>query len=201
MAFYKLISFVFHPLLFSFIGTFLFLFLSPKHILRRQEYIILVVIFISTYILPILFLVFFKKMNLIKDYNLRTIEERKFPIIFFIILSLMIGKMLLNIQIVDLLAFSFFGIALSLSLTYLFFSFNVKTSLHTLGIGGIIGFIIIMSNEYQLNFNIIIAVLFILAGVIAVARLKLNAHYPKEIYIGFLLGILTQLISYQLFLL
>ncbi|MCK5637978.1 MAG: phosphatase PAP2 family protein [Flavobacteriaceae bacterium] len=140
-------------------------------------------------------------MNLIKDYHLRTIEERKFPIIFFIILSVMIGKMLLNIQIVDLLAFSFFGIALSLSLTYFFFSFNIKTSLHTLGIGGIIGFVIIMSNEYQLNFNIIIAILFILAGVIALARLKLNAHYPKEIYIGFFLGVLTQLISYQLFLL
>ena len=201
MAFYKLISFVFHPLLFSFIGTFLFLFLSPKHILKKQEYIILVVIFVSTYILPVLFLVFFRKMNLIKDYHLRTIEERKFPIIFFIILSVMIGKMLLNIQIVDLLAFSFFGIALSLSLTYFFFSFNIKTSLHTLGIGGIIGFVIIMSNEYQLNFNIIIAVLFIIAGVIALARLKLNAHYPKEIYIGFLLGVLTQLISYQLFLL
>ena len=201
MAFYKFISFVFHPLLFSFIGTFLFLFLSPKHILKKQEYIILAVIFISTYILPVLFLVFFRKVRIIKDYHLRTIQERKFPILFFIIISLMIGKMLLNIEIVDLLAFSFFGIALSLSLTYFFFSFNIKTSLHTLGIGGIIGFVIIMSKEYQLNFNIIIAILFILAGLIALSRLKLNAHYPKEIYIGFLLGVVTQFLSYQLYLL
>lgn len=199
MQFFKFISYVFHPLLFSFVGSFLFLLLTPKHIAKRQEYIILIVIFISTYILPIFLLTLLKKMDLIKNYHLNTIEERKFPIIFFIILSFMIGKMLLNIQIVDLLAYSFFGIALALLFTYLLFKTKIKTSLHTLGMGGLIGFVIIMSIEYQLNFNIIIAILFILTGLIAVSRLKLKAHLAKEVYIGFILGILTQLSSYLLY--
>jgi hypothetical protein len=199
MPFFKLISYVFHPLLFSFIGTFLYLFLSPKHILKKQEYIILIVVFISTYILPLFFLGLLKKMNLIKSYQLETIEERKFPILFFILLFYMIGKILLNIQIVDLLAFSFYGVAIGLSFTYLLFSLKTKTSLHTLGIGGITGFVIIMSYEYQLNFNLIIAILIIFSGIIAVSRLKLKAHQPKEVYIGFLLGIIAQLISFQLY--
>ncbi len=199
MRFFKFISYVFHPLLLSFIGTFFFLFLSPKHIIKQQEYIILIVVFISTYILPIFFLALLKKMNLIKSYQLETIDERKFPILFFILLSFMIGKILLNIQIVDLLAFSFFGVALALCTTYLLFSLNTKTSLHTLGIGGIIGFVIVMSYEYQLNFNLIIAILIMLGGLIAVSRLMLKAHKPKEVYIGFLLGIISQLISFQLY--
>ncbi len=199
MQFFKFISYVFHPLLFSFIGSFLYLLLTPKHIAKQQEYIILIIIFISTYILPIFLLALLKKMDLIKSYHLDTIEERKFPILFFVILSFMIGKMLLNIQIVDLLAYSFFGIALALSFTYLLFYTKIKTSLHTLGMGGIIGFIIIMSIEYQLNFNLIIAALFILTGLIAVSRLKLKAHLAKEVYTGFFLGIVTQLISYQLY--
>jgi len=199
MQFFKFISYVFHPLLLSFIGTFFYLFLSPKHIIKQQEYIILIVVFISTYILPIFFLALLKKMNLIKSYQLESIDERKFPILFFILLSFMIGKILLNIQIVDLLAFSFFGVALALCITYLLFSLNTKTSLHTLGIGGIIGFVIVMSYEYQLNFNLIIAILIMLGGLIAVSRLMLKAHKPKEVYIGFLLGIASQLISFQLY--
>jgi len=196
MLVYKLISYIFHPLLFSFIGSFLYLFLSPKHIPKKQEYIILFVVFLSTYILPLFLLVVLKQFKLIKNYHLESIKERKYPVIFFIILSFMVGKMLIKTQIVDLLAFSFFGIALGLSITYLLFKFNLKTSLHTLGIGGILGFVIVLSYHYQLNFNLLIACLFILSGLIALSRLKLEAHIPKEIYFGFLIGFLTQIGSY-----
>jgi len=199
MGFFRLISFVFHPLLFSFFGTFLYLLLSPKHVAKQQEYIILAIIFISTYILPIFLLMILKKLKVIDSYYLKTIEERKFPTIFFIILSMMIGKMLLNIHLVDLLAYSFFGIGLALTISYLLFLKQIKTSLHTMGIGGIIGFVMVMSYEYQLNFTIIISLLFILAGLIAVSRLKLHAHSSFEVYTGFIVGILTQFISYQFY--
>ncbi len=199
MFFYKFISYLLHPLLFSFLGTFLYLYLSPEHMVKQQEYIILLIVFVSTYIIPILLLSLLKKVNLITDYHLRTIEERKFPILFFIILSFLIGRTLLNIRIVDLLAFSFFGIAFGLSLTYLFFALKVKSSLHMLGVGGIIGFVMIMSYEYQLNFNALLASLFVVAGLIGVARLSLKAHTPGEVYIGFLVGVISQWLSYQLY--
>jgi len=199
MFVYKLISYVLHPLLFSFMGSFLYLYLTPKHVGKQQEYIILMVVFVSTYIVPVLLLAFLKRMNLIKDYHLRSIEERKFPILFFIMLSFLIGRAMLSIQIADLLAFSFFGVAFALSFTYLLFNIKIKTSLHTLGIGGIIGFVMVMSYEYQLNFNALIAGLMILAGGIAVSRLALNAHRPKEVYVGFLIGLISQLISFQIY--
>ncbi|MEL4457099.1 hypothetical protein [Lutimonas vermicola] len=199
MFVYKLISYVLHPLLFSFMGSFLYLYLTPKHIVKQQEYIILLIVFISTYIIPILLLAFLKRINLINNYHLRSIDERKFPVLFFIMLSFLIGRAMTSIQIADLLAFSFFGIAFALSFTYLLFNIKVKTSLHTLGIGGVIGFVMVMSYEYQLNFNSIIAGLFIIAGLIGVSRLALNAHRPKEIYIGFLLGLVSQFISFQIY--
>lgn len=188
-----------HPLLFSFLGSFLYLYLTPTHVVKQQEYIILMVVFVSTYIIPVLLLAFLKRMNLIKDYHLRSIEERKFPVLFFIMLSFLIGRAMLSIHIADLLAFSFFGVAFALSFTYLLFNINIKTSLHTLGVGGIIGFVMVMSYEYQLNFNALIAGLLILAGAIGVSRLALNAHRPKEVYVGFLIGLISQLISFQIY--
>jgi membrane-associated phospholipid phosphatase len=68
-----------------------------------------------------------------------------------------------------------------------------------LGIGGIIGFVMIMSFEYQLNFNALLASLFLIAGLIGVARLSLNAHSPREVYVGFLVGVLSQWMSYELY--
>lgn len=199
MRFFKVISYVLHPLLFAFMGSFIYLYLTPKHVVKEQEYIILFVVFVSTYIIPIILLALLKKVKLIDDYHLRTINERKFPVLFFIMLSFLIGRALIAIHIVDLLAFSFFGVAFALSFTYLLFNLKIKTSLHTLGIGGIIGFVMVMSYEYQLNFNAFLAGLFVVAGLIGVSRLALNAHRPKEVYIGFVLGIVSQWMSFQIY--
>lgn len=106
---------------------------------------------------------------------------------------------MLGIQIADLLAFSFFGVAFALSFTYLLFSIKIKTSLHTIGIGGLIGFVMVMSYAYQLNFNSLIAGLFVIGGIIGVSRLALNVHSPKEVYIGFLIGLISQFISFQIY--
>lgn len=199
MRFYKIISYVLHPLLFAFMGSFIYLYLTPKHVVKEQEYIILFVVFVSTYIIPIILLALLKKVKLINDYHLRSINERKFPVLFFIMLSFLIGRALIAIHLVDLLAFSFFGVAFALSFTYLLFNLKIKTSLHTLGIGGIIGFVMVMSYEYQLNFNAFLAGLFVVAGLIGISRLALNAHRPKEVYIGFVLGIVSQWMSFQIY--
>jgi hypothetical protein len=199
MFIYKVISYVLHPLLFAFMGSFIYLYLTPKHVAKQQEYIILFVVFVSTYIIPIILLALLKKVKLIDDYHLRSINERKFPVLFFIMLSFLIGRALIGIHLVDLLAFSFFGVAFALSFTYLLFNLKIKTSLHTLGIGGIIGFVMVMSYEYQLNFTAFLAGLFVVAGLIGISRLALNAHRPKEVYIGFVLGIVSQWMSFQIY--
>jgi hypothetical protein len=199
MFIYKVISYVLHPLLFAFMGSFIYLYLTPKHVAKQQEYIILFVVFVSTYIIPIILLALLKKVKLIDDYHLRSINERKFPVLFFIMLSFLIGRALIGIHLVDLLAFSFFGVAFALSFTYLLFNLKIKTSLHTLGIGGIIGFVMVMSYEYQLNFTAFLAGLFVVAGLIGISRLALNAHSPKEVYIGFVLGIVSQWMSFEIY--
>lgn len=199
MFFHKLVSYVLHPLLFAFIGTFIYLYLSPTHILKQQEYLILLIVFVSTYVIPIGLMFILRRTGLIDDFHMRTIDERKFPVLFFILLAFLIGRTLLKIQIVDLLAYSFFGIAIGLVLSYALFYLKLKTSLHTLGIAGILGFVMIMSYEYQLNFNSLIAALLIFGGLIGYSRLALNAHRPSEVYIGYLVGVISQFMAYQLY--
>ncbi len=199
MKFYKLISYILHPVLIPIISTLLYFIIIPNHIPKEFSYRVLGIVFITTYILPILLLYFLKKATLIDSYLLVSINERKFPILFLAILSLLLGKLLLKANIIDLLAFSFFGCTLALSIVYLLFFNKIKTSLHTVGIGGLIAFIGIISYQYKLNLLLPIILLFFIFGIIATSRLKLKAHTLPEIFIGFSVGILAQILMYVLF--
>ncbi len=192
----KVISYLFHPVLFSTISALLFFMIQPAFFPKAFEYKILFVIFISTYIIPILFLFILKKRETIDDFHLKTIKERKIPLVFFITITLLLAYRLAEIKVVNLLAYSFFGAAFSLFLVFVLFVVKLKTSLHTLAIGGMIGFVIVISIHYKIGLLLLISFLFLLFGIIAYARLKLKAHTNKEIYLGLIIGVMTQLLSY-----
>lgn len=200
MLFSRIISYLFHPVLFSTIATFLYFIILPSHISKESKRAIISIVFISTYIIPIVLIFFLKRFKLIENYYLRSISERKFPLLFMILLFTLLGKLLLETKIVNLLAFSFFGCALALLLIYLLFFARIKASLHTMGIAGLIGLICVLSHLYKQNYLPIIITLFMLFGIIATSRLKLKAHTHLEVYLGFCIGLVSQLVLYAIYL-
>ena len=199
MKFSKFISYFFHPINFPIIGTILFFLFIPKFIFKPQEYLIIAVIFIGTYIFPILLLWLLKRFEMIKSYHMETIEERKFPILLFISIAFIIGNWIYKSTIVDILALFFFGYGLSLIFITLFLYLKIKISLHTLGVSGLIGFLIYFSHFYKINVIVLLSALFVLAGLVASARLKLRAHQLNEVLLGGVIGIVAQFIVYAIY--
>lgn len=195
----KLISFVFHPIVVPIASALLYFILIPNHMPREFSYRVLGLVFATTYILPMLLLYFLRKVKLIENYYLNTINERKLPVTFIIVLSFLIGNLFLKFDIINLLAYSFFAFSLSLIIVYLLFFFHLKTSLHTLAIAGQIGFIGLISYHYKNNLLLLLVVIIMLLGVIASARLKLKAHTLTEVMIGIIVGLLSQLTVYAYF--
>lgn len=196
MKFSKFISYFFHPINFPIIGTILFFLFIPKFIFKPQEYTILAVIFIGTYLFPIILLWLLKRFGMINSYHMVTIEERKFPTLLFISISFIIGNWLYKSLIVDILALLFFGYGLSLICTSIFLYLKLKISLHTLAISGLIGFLIYFSYFYKINLIPIMALLFALGGLVASARLRLRAHQLNEVILGCVVGFASQFIVY-----
>ena len=120
IKFSKFISYFFHPINFPIIGTLLFFLFIPKFIFKPQEYTILIVIFIGTYIFPLLLLALLKRFGMINSYHMITIEERKFPTLLFISISFIIGNWLYKSSIVNLLALFFIGYGLRYSHHYFY---------------------------------------------------------------------------------
>lgn len=196
MKFSKFISYFFHPINFPVIGAILFFLFIPKFIFKPQEYTILVVIFICTYLFPIILLWFLKRFGMINSYHMVSIEERKFPTLLFISISLFIGYWLYKSSIVDILALMFFGYCLSLICTSIFLYFKLKISLHAMAISGLIGFLIYYSYYYKINLTPILALLFVIGGLVASTRLRLRAHHLNEVILGSIVGLTAQFIVY-----
>lgn len=195
MKFYKTVSHLFHPIVFPIIGTILYFIFLPRHINSRSERSLILTVFITTYLLPMLFVYLLKKMKMIGSYDMETTEERKFPLLFLTILSYLLGIRLYRTHIVEELSVFYFGMTLTLLIAYFLLYARFKISLHAIGIGGLIGFLGVLSYTYQLNLIVILAFLFIIAGTILTSRLKLKAHEEKEVYLGFFIGLLMQIIA------
>ena len=56
------------------------------------------------------------------------------------------------------------------------------------GIGGMVGLFIALSFRFYVDVVWLLAIFLVLSGVVAWARLALNAHRPSQVYAGFLIG-------------
>lgn len=198
MKFTKLVSYILHPIVVPIIGTILYFILLPRHINKQWEIMIIGAVFVTTYLLPLLFLSLLKKSKAIDSFHLVTPQERKFPVLFFISISLLMATLIRKGDSTFELALFFYGMTFALIISYFLLYKNFKASLHMIGIGGMIGFFITLSLAYQINLLLLFAILFTMSGIIANSRLSLKAHSKTEIFIGFLIGVSCQLITYIL---
>lgn len=195
----KLFSYIAHPIIFPIVGTLLYFILLPTHTSKRLELIIIGLVFISTYIVPLFFLLTLKKSQVIQSYHLEDPHERKFPLMFFISIAFLLSTLIKKSNSTTELALFFYGMTLAMSISYLLLYFKFKASLHMVGIGGLIGFFVFFSYEFQINLLVLISALFVLAGFVAANRLKLKAHHLKEVYWGALIGLLSELGVYIIY--
>jgi len=189
MRFYKLISTILHPIVIPTIGVMLYFLLIPNRFLHDEKLTILSLVFVVSYIIPLLILIILKKLKFIKTYQTESIRERKLPIALMIMVFYLLGNWLNSIINFRDLALLFYATSLGLFLIYILFSFKIKASIHLLSFGISTGFFLVLSSVYEQSYTLVIIIIILLAGLLASARLNLRAHTSKEVYIGFFIGV------------
>jgi membrane-associated phospholipid phosphatase len=196
MKFHKFISTILHPIVLPTLGVFLYFVFVSQSFDKRLQLIVLGLVFVLTYVVPVLLLLFLRNFGFIKDFQVSTIKERRFPVIFMIFLLYFLGNTIIQIPTIRNLGILFYGTSLSLTCIYVLFSVKLKSSLHLVSMGNMIGFFLIMTNINSLSMLPIIILLVLLSGILASSRLYLKAHTPVELLIGFSLGIVCQFILF-----
>ena len=144
MKLHKFISTILHPTVLPTVGAFLYFIFVTQTFEKRLQLIVLGLIFVLTYIVPILLLFFLKNFGFIKDFQVSTIKERRVPVIFMILILYFLGNTIIQIPMIRNLGILFYGTSLSLICIYVLFSIKLKSSLHLVSMGNMLGFFLIL---------------------------------------------------------
>ncbi|TAH25410.1 MAG: hypothetical protein EAZ07_07075 [Cytophagales bacterium] len=194
--FCKIISVIAHPLLITTYLCALLLFFTKGLIGNfsfDKNLSLINLIFICTFILPLLVVIlylitkdgtFHLKNILIEDANKRVIPFTLVAVIYAYLSYFLFTNWYSQI----IIAIVFASISLSI-FTSAIISIFWKISIHSVGIGGLTGFISIIYLKYfQFDLLIALFISILMSGIIMSSRIHLNAHYHSQVYSGWLLG-------------
>ena len=194
MRFLRFISIILHPIVLPTLVTMIYFLMIPISFSSDQKLTIIGLIFISTYLVPILFIFLFRRLGVITNHDKISLNERKLPVLFMLVLFYMIGKTLYAIPNLRDLGALFFASSGSLVTIYVLSFFKLRTSLHLVAMGITTGFFLSLNSYYSRSFLVLIVVSLLLAGFLGSALLYLRNNSERELYLGFFIGMFAPLI-------
>lgn len=195
----RIISVLFHP---SLMATYLFTLLAwalPSALAPLQagsHFTFIVLIFIVTFLLPMLNIGIFKVFGTIRSFAMHDRRERIIPFVFICIIYVAVTylfysrtKFSLNDNFLKLMMLIDLLVIVGTVSTFFF-----KVSIHSLGIWGLIGITLLLTKIAEVNRLFYITIgLILMAGLVMSSRLSLDAHTPREVMLGAALGLATSL--------
>ena len=196
----QLVSYIFHPIFVPLAGTVSYFLITPKYTTFEMRSGNILPVFILTIIIPILSFYILKNLGVVGSIFLERTEERKYPMMISIILLFMILLKVIPDNYNPELYFFFLGLIAASSTCLLLLYIPFKMSLHMMGMGSILMFLIALSFHFERNIIIAISLMIFASGLVASSRLFLKAHSRSELLIGFLVGLVSQLLTLKFWL-
>lgn len=194
----KIISTLFHPLWMPTVGL-LIIFNTPTYLNYTISFelkrFITILMTLTTIVIPILFTLILLNKKSISSINMEQKKERNIPYLISIFLYFFTLYFLYKFPIPNLIYKFVIGAAISVTCAFII-NLKWKISAHMIGIGGVIGALFCIAFLLNVNITVYLTLTLILAGLIGTSRLILNAHTPAQVYTGFLLGIICQVIVF-----
>ncbi len=179
----QIISVLLHPLLMPTYGIIILLNSGThySYIPWQAQKILYTLIFLTTFLIPVSIIPFLMSLKLIGNIRMDERKDRFIPLIISA-LSYYFGLYLINKLPFHVPLFIKLLVSGSLILILLNLLINIKwkISAHLIGIGGLLAFVFAFSIVFYTRLIDVIILLSVLSGVVAVARLNLQAHNPAQ---------------------
>lgn len=200
MTLARVLSAVFHPLLMPTLLFSILLFGAPG-VLSVDTYgmgfklSLLVLIVISTFLVPAFLIYFLHRAGLVRSLHMNELQDRRLPYfataVLYTTTTLVFAFQFSNA--VPQIGIVMGSITVSVTLVGLI-SLFWKISAHSVGVSGMVGALLAIAIKFgELSLLSPLLVLIVLAGLLASARLHLNAHTPAQIAAGMGLGLLVSM--------
>jgi hypothetical protein len=187
----KVVSYVLHPLLIPTFATLVFLTQPDLYSIELGKLLkiwLLSVVFVFTFGIPVIGVLLLLKFKAIQTIEMNDRGERTVPLLIAGVSFMALLFSVKSTMIPPVLLYVIFSAAFSL-LAGLLINLVYKISLHTLGWGSFVASLTAISIRFGVPLLAMIVFSVLLSGIAGYARLKLNAHNPAQIYLGFVAGI------------
>ena len=169
--------------------------------------------FASTFFIPAIAVMMMKALGFVSSFEMKDPQERIGPYIVTGIFYLAyFYAMYRNPDMPRIYVAFLLGSVVGLFLAF-FLNLFSKISAHGVGMGGLLGMVLItvfrtkqttfmiqLGGAMEISLNTLLILTIIFCGIVGTSRLLLNAHEPKDLYGGFLVGIATQFIALNILL-
>ena len=173
-------------------ATLFYFYYNSAEFQTKEKGYVLLQILILTLIVPILIYFLLRALKQIDSVMAYDLNQRKIPLVLQCFLMILLIKRSITIERFFELHFFFLSALLSTLLVLLLLFAKIKASIHMLAFSSLTLFIIGLQIQHPENSQLIIPFFIFLNGVIASSRLVMQAHTPKELWIGFFLGCIPQ---------
>ncbi|MCP1997005.1 hypothetical protein [Flavobacterium sp. HSC-61S13] len=192
-------SYFFHPIIIPILAISLYFLLTRNFFSPLEIVITFSQVLIMTFLLPITLYYFLRSMRLVKSsIMLHSPKERLLPIIIYIFLLIVLKDYVLKHNRTYEFNIYVWGSIYTYILLLLSVYAKQKFSVHVAALTGCITFFTLLSIKYYMPNTIVLNILVLVLGVTASSRLYLRAHRSSEIILGFLCGMIPQLIFWQI---
>lgn len=195
----KLLSFFFHPL---FIPIYVFVWMHsrfPTQFAGMDDHTFNIRafgVFWTTAFFPAFVVFILWRLKMISSIRMESSKERIIPYVATMFFYWWMWYLSRNFTDQALaLKFFYFGVFLA-TVPGLILNNFFKISMHGMAMGGLFAGVLLSIYYYHVYLGLDIAIVTLIAGFVLTARLSLGAHNSFEVYMGFFVGILSQLIAY-----
>ncbi len=188
----KVISYLFHPVLMPLIGLFLILnseaYIAVMDI--RVARILYLIVGIFTLLLPLVLFFLFLYTGYVQTMQINERRQRIIPYFISFIMYYIAYYLVKKLAVSSFISAFLFASAMSL-LIIVIVTYFWKISTHMVGVGGLTGLVLSLSTVFNADTMYFLVIILLVSGLLASARLSLNAHRPGEVCAGFALGLVT----------
>jgi chromate transport protein ChrA len=155
--------------------------------------LIVFLILLTTFIVPTIISFILLNRKVISSIEMEEPKERTLPYIFTIGFYFFTLYLLRDTPLPNVIFHFIIGATIAI-ITAFIINIKWKISAHMIGIGGMLGALLSVQLFLSINVSFYIILAFIIAGCLGSSRLYLKKHTPMQVYCGFILGLITQLL-------
>jgi len=152
---------------------------------------ILLIVAVNTLAIPLIIVYLMYLRGTLKSFEMDDRAERVPPYMITSICYFAAYYMLRSLHLPKVFDLLLLGATIA-TVAATFITFKWKISIHMIGIGGIVGGLLSISQYLSVDFSQVVIAVMLAAGMLGTARLLLESHTPVQVYSGFLLGFICE---------